>query len=440
MPLDTFEKFMCLKAVRTCLFGRPGVSYIDMPGDLIVGEVEASRIRFLPSCLPVPLQLSCPNKIKTAVDLIIKAQKPLVIVGKGAAYAQAEDVINQLVEMTQLPVLPTPMGKGVVPDNSPLCISAARSKALQEADVILVLGARLNWMLHFAAPPRFSPNVKIIQVDICPEEMGNNSPSGIILLGDVAAVVNQIVIDLKSRPIQFKFQASSPWWTLLKGKIDANIQNIQEMCKDGTVPLNYYAAFSEVQRAIPKDSIIINEGSNTMDIGRTMLPNLKPRHRLDAGTFGTMGVGIGFAIAAAIYCRDYCPDKRVVCVQGDSAFGFSGMEIETIARYRLPVVIIIFNNNGISYGIKEETWEKAEKAGDLFLSVPPNALEPNTRYEKLIEAFGGKGYYVQTRDELRNSLETAIRDDKTPSIVNVMIDPGAQRKTQEFFWLTKSNL
>ncbi|XP_055871130.1 2-hydroxyacyl-CoA lyase 1-like [Biomphalaria glabrata] len=427
------------KAVRTSLYGRPGVSYIDMTGDLIGGQVEDNNVSFLPISPPSPVSMSCPKKVEAAVDLIIKAERPLVVVGKGAAYAQAEDVINQLVEMTQLPVLPTPMGKGVVPDDSPLCISAARSKALQEADVILLLGARLNWMLHFAAPPRFSSKVKIIQVDICPEEMGNNSASGVALPGDVGVVVSQIVKNIKSRSVQFKFSADSPWWSLLRKKIEANVQNVQTMSNDNSIPLNYYAAFSEVQRAIPKDCIIVNEGSNTMDIGRTMLPNIFPRHRLDAGTFGTMGVGVGFAIAAAIYCRDYWPNKRVVCVQGDSAFGFSGMEIETIARYHLPVVIIIFNNNGISYGIKEDTWENAKKAGDLFITIPPTSLQPNTRYEKLIEAFGGKGYFAKTKEELRESLQSALKD-QTPSIINVMIDPGAQRKTQEFFWLTKSNL
>uniref|UniRef100_A0A0B7A2N1 2-hydroxyacyl-CoA lyase n=1 Tax=Arion vulgaris TaxID=1028688 RepID=A0A0B7A2N1_9EUPU len=177
-----------------------------------------------------------------------------------------------------------------------------------------------------------------------------------------------------------------------------------------------------------------------MDIGRTMLLNQLPRHRLDAGTFGTMGVGLGFALAAAVYCRDYHPNKRVVCVQGDSAFGFSGMEIETIARYRLPVIIIIFNNNGIGFGIQDEMWEMAEKSGDLLLTIPPTSLQPNTRYDKLMEAFGGKGYFAHTSEELRASLEDALKHTKVPSIINVMIDPGARRKTQEFFWLTKSNL
>ncbi|XP_005089635.1 2-hydroxyacyl-CoA lyase 1 isoform X2 [Aplysia californica] len=428
------------KAYRTSTYGRPGPCYIDMSGDMIMGKVQEEKVRYLPPCPPPPAVFADPDKIKDAIDLITYAEKPLVIVGKGAAYAQAEDEIYSLVVDTKLPFLPTPMGKGVLPDTHELCVSAARSRALQEADLIILLGARLNWMLHFGAPPRFNPKVKIIQVDISLEEMGNNVMPAIALPGDITSVVKQLNEELHRRPGQFKFNQKAPWWNTLKGKIEANQKNVQAMSQDVTVPMNYYAAYSEVQSAIPQNSLIVNEGSNTMDIGRTMLPNLLPRHRLDAGTFGTMGVGLGFALAAAIWCRDYQPNKRVVCVEGDSAFGFSGMEIETMARYRLPVIIVIFNNNGITFGLKDEMWENAEQSGDLLLTVPPTALQPNTRYEKLIEAFGGKGYFARTKSELKKSMEAAVRDTKNASIINVMIDPMSQRKTQEFFWLTKSNL
>ncbi|PVD30148.1 hypothetical protein C0Q70_09410 [Pomacea canaliculata] len=288
--------FYIEKAVRQSTFGRPGVSYIDLPGDMIAGRVPEKSLRFIHSCPSPPLMCASMSSVVKAVDLLIGAQKPLIVIGKGAAYSGAEWVIRDLVDTTRLPFLPTPMGKGVVPDNHPLCVAAARSKALQEADLVLLLGARLNWILHFGAPPRFRPDVKIIQVDICAEEIGNNVYPVVPLLGDISAVVQQA------------------------------------MSADHSVPLNYYAAFSEIQKVLPKDCMIVNEGSNTMDIGRTMMPNILPRHRLDAGTFGTMGVGIGFAVAAAIWCRDYAPGKRVVCVEGDSAFGFSGMEIETLTR------------------------------------------------------------------------------------------------------------
>ncbi|XP_076460393.1 2-hydroxyacyl-CoA lyase 1-like [Babylonia areolata] len=431
--------FIVEKAVRQSIYGRPGASYIDLPGDMIVAKVPEKSVRSQQSCPSPPPVLSSPSSISKAVDLLVSAQKPLIIVGKGAAYAQAEWVVRDLVDSTGLPFLPTPMGKGVVPDSHPLCVAPARSRVLQEADVVLLLGARLNWMLHFGAPPRFNPNVKVIQVDICLEEIGNNVAPSVALPGDIPVVVQQILDELRKQPGQFRFPASSPWWTTLRAKISANQKSVENMAKDNGLPLNYYAAFAEVQKALPKDCLIVNEGSNTMDIGRTMLPNNLPRHRLDAGTFGTMGVGVGFALAAALWCRDYAPGKRVVCVQGDSAFGFSGMEIETIVRYKLPVVIIIFNNNGISFGLKSEVWEVLE-SGDRTLTVPPTALAPDTRYEKLIEAFGGAGYMARTIPELRESLGKAMADTTRSSIINIVIDPMAQRKTQEFFWLTKSNL
>ncbi|CAG5121787.1 unnamed protein product [Candidula unifasciata] len=428
------------KAYRESTYGRPGACYLDLSGDMIAGTVKEASVRYVPPRPPPPPVLSDPENVKSAVDLLVYAEKPLVIIGKGAAYAGAEGPISRLIESTGLPFLPTPMGKGVMPDEHRLCVSAARSRALQEADVILLLGARLNWMLHFGAPPRFNPRVKIIQVDIQIEELGNNVLPAAYLPGDVSSVTTQLYDEFQRRPGQFKFNVNSAWWKTLKAKIDANQETVQSMSKDHSVPLNYYAAYSEVQSAIPKDCIIINEGSNTMDIGRTMLLNQHPRHRLDAGTFGTMGVGLGFALAAAIYCRDYHPNKRVVCVEGDSAFGFSGMEIETIARYRLPVIIIIFNNNGIGYGISEEEFKLAQQSGDPLLTIPAKSLCPNTRYEKLIEAFGGSGFFVQTTEELKASLKAALKNTTMPSVINIMINPQAQRKAQEFFWLTKSNM
>ncbi|KAK7508561.1 hypothetical protein BaRGS_00000127 [Batillaria attramentaria] len=431
--------FVVEKAVRQCIFGRPGVAYIDMSGDMIVGKVAEQSVRFLQNCPAPPAMYASPANVSKAVDLLTRAKKPLIIVGKGAAYAGSEWVVRDLVDTTRLPFLPTPMGKGVVPDSHPLCVSPARSKALQEADVVLLLGARLNWMLHFGIPPRFNPNVQTIQVDISLEEIGNNVFPAVLLPGDISAVVQQLLDEFRRRPQQFQFDSSAPWWKTLNTKISENQKNVEGMCNDHSVPLNYYAALAEVQKALPKDCIIVNEGGNTMDIGRTMLPNQLPRHRLDAGTFGTMGVGIGFALAAALWCRDYAPGKRVVCIEGDSAFGFSGMEIETLARYQLPVVIIIFNNNGIFFGLRSEMWEDVADS-DRTLTVPPTGLAPETRYEKLIEAFGGTGYLVHSIPQLRSSLQAAMSDTKRSSIINVMIDPMAQRKPQEFFWLTKSNL
>ena len=194
------------------------------------------------------------------------------------------------------------------------------------------------------------------------------------------------------------------------------------MEKDDEVPMGYYRVLAEIRDQAPRDALIVNEGSNTMDIGRSVLRNYGPRERLDAGTFGTMGVGLGFALAAAVTH----PGRRVVCVEGDSAFGFSGMEVETACRYNLPITFVIVNNNGIGFGVDEIDPDH----------VPPFAYTVQARYEQMIEAFGGKGWFVTTPDDLGPVLKEAYSL-PGPSIVNIMINPRAQRKPQKFNWLTR---
>ncbi|KAM9307787.1 2-hydroxyacyl-CoA lyase 1 [Gastrophryne carolinensis] len=425
------------KAVRTSMYGRPGACYIDIAGDFVNQSVSRSDVRFTSCCLPPPISQADTVEIQKAVAELKNAQNPLVIVGKGAAYSRAEDTIRRLVDECGLPFLPTPMGKGVVPDNHPFCVSAARSSALLHADVILLLGARLNWILHFGLPPRFRPDVKIIQVDLCAEEFGNNVKPVASLLGDVNAVAQQLLDQL--RISSWKYPSNTEWWKKLKAKVHANEESSKILASQTSLPMNYYNAFHHIKQAIPNDCIIVSEGANTMDIGRTVLQNLLPRHRLDAGTFGTMGVGLGFAIAAAMVVKDISPGKRVVCVEGDSAFGFSGMEVETICRYNLPIIVIVVNNNGIYSGFDEDTWNQMLKAGDPATMAPPVSLKPNAHYENVMTAFGGKGYFVRTPEELKQALKSSFSE-YLPSLINVMIDPRSDRKQQEFPWLTRSNL
>lgn len=432
--------FFVEKAVRFSTYGRPGPVYLDMAGNMVTQQVQETSISPYTVCPPPPVTLADPEKVRQAADLLYYAQKPLVIVGKGAAYAGAEASLRQLLEGSRLPFLPTPMGKGVLPDDHPLCVAPARSRALQEADVILLLGARLNWILHFGLPPRFNPNVKIIQVDICPEQTGNNVQAAVSLVGDCNAVLQQLNETFSKRPGKFAFNPNSPWWKTLRGKIKTNQDTVQKQIDDKSIPMNYFAAYHEIRSLLPKDSIIVSEGANTMDISRTMVLNYLPRHRLDAGTYGTMGVGLGFAVAAAAWCKDHAPQKRVISIQGDSAFGFSGMEIETICRYKLPVIMIIMNNNGIYNGLDGESWKTIQSSEDLPLNIPPTSLTVDAHYERIVEAFGGKGYFVRTPEELKSSLSTALKATDQVSLINVMISPMAQRKQQDFFWLTKSKM
>uniref|UniRef100_A0A671LA77 2-hydroxyacyl-CoA lyase n=1 Tax=Sinocyclocheilus anshuiensis TaxID=1608454 RepID=A0A671LA77_9TELE len=424
------------KAVRSSIYGRPGASYIDIAGDMVNAKIDRANVRFVSCCPAPPVSQADSREITQAVRLLRAAQRPLIIIGKGAAYARAEKEVRELVEVTGIPFLPTPMGKGVLPDDHPNCVAAARSRALLQADVIVLLGARLNWILHFGFPPRFSPHVKIIQVDLCAEELSNNVRAASALLGDIGAVVRQLLETVRS----WRFPSDSQWWLTLKEKMTANAQISKSLALRSTLPMNYYTAFHHISELLPKDCIIVSEGANTMDIGRTMLLNYLPRHRLDAGTFGTMGVGPGFAIAAGVLEQTQKSAQRVVCIEGDSAFGFSGMEVETMCRYKLPVIIIVINNNGIYSGVDPKTWKEMEKMGDMTTIAPPVTLLPEARYEQVMSAFGGRGYLVRTVEELRSALQESLNNTQMPSLLNVLIDPASDRKQQEFPWLTRANL
>ncbi len=413
--------FYVEQAVRQTIYGRPGAAYLDLPGDVITGSVEEEELQFPPRCPEPPRATSPQESIDAALAALKSAERPLVIVGKGAAYARAEDEVRSFLDATQLPYLASPMGKGVMPDDNPLSIAPARSMALQNADVIFLMGSRLNWIMHFGQPPRFDPKVRVIQMDISHEEIGTNVPTEVALVGDAKAITAQLNATLKQSPWQYP--AETTWWTGLRKKIEENAATVEEMSHDDSVPMGYYRVLREVRDLAPKDAIIQNEGASTMDIGRTMLPNFFARHRLDAGSFGTMGVGLGQAIAAAAVH----PDKRVLCVEGDSAFGFSGMEVETAARYGMKnITFIIINNNGIGGGPDELDPTK----------VPPSAYTPSAHYERMVDIYGGKGYFVTKPEELGPALKDAMAQDK-PSIVNIMISARSQRKPQQFAWLTR---
>lgn len=410
------------QAVRNALFGRPGAVYIDLPDDIITGRADEDAVQWKQRVPDPPRTQATPQSVEAAVDAIKTAERPLVIVGKGMAWARAEDEVREFIERTQLPFLATPMGKGVVPDESPLAVGAARSYALQNADLIVLLGARLNWILHFGLPPRFAEGVRLVQVDVAAEEIGHNVPAEVALVGDGQAIVRQMNEVLEQHPWQYP--AETTWRTGIANTIAENRTINEGMANDDSTPMNYYRALKDIRAVLPEDAIFVAEGASTMDISRQVVPNSQPRTRLDAGTFGTMGIGLPFAIAAAVTQ----PERKVVDLQGDSAFGFSGMEIETACRYKLPITFVILNNNGIG-GVPPESLQRSD------WNLPVNGYTPNARYEKLVEAFGGKGYYVERPEDLRSALDEAMQSEM-PSVVNVMISPAAGRKPQQFHWHT----
>src|SRR3984893_5126728 len=328
-------------AVRNSIYGRPGASYLDMPDDIITGKVDESRVEEPARCPDPPRTQAMPEDVERALDALRLAERPLVIVGKGMAYARAEDEVRAFIERTKVPFLASPMGKGVMPDTHPLSVGAARSHALQNADVVFLMGARLNWIMHFGLPPRFNKDVRIIQLDIAPETIGQNAPTAVALVGGGKAIVGQLNKALEKR--EWVYPKDMPWHAAIAEKAAANAAQIAPQLVDDAAPANYYRALKDVAAWAPEDAIIIGEGASTMDIGRTQLFNAKPRHRLHAGSYGTMGVGVGVVIAAAVVH----PDKPIISVSGDSAIGFSGMEMETGCRYQLPGKNVVLHHGGI---------------------------------------------------------------------------------------------
>jgi 2-hydroxyacyl-CoA lyase 1 len=408
-------------AVRNSIYGRPGASYLDMPDDIILGEVDEEKVHQASTIGEPPRMQAMDQDIDKALNALESAERPLVIVGKGMAWSRAEDEVRAFIERTQVPFLASPMGKGVMDDTHPLSVGAARSHALQEADVIVLLGARLNWIMHFGLPPRFNKKVRIVQLDISPEAIGQNVPAEVGLVGDGKAIVGQLNKALENR--QWFYPKDTPWHAAIAEKSAANARQIMPMIDDNSTPTNYYRALKDISAWTPSNAVIIGEGANTMDIGRTQLPNVAPRLRLDAGSYGTMGIGMGFAIAAAVVH----PDRPIISVSGDSAIGFSGMEMETACRYQLPVKIVVLNNGGIGGGIAEFPEDRGK--------LPPRVLTIGARYDKMMEAFGGKGWYIEDPKDLRGALDAAM-EFRGPALVNVRLHPEAGRKPQQFGWHT----
>ena len=407
------------EAVRKAINGAPGPAYLDLPGNLIFAELDEDDVQWAPR-VPDPPKLRVDNAdIEGALAALRSAEQPLIVVGKGIAFGRAEDEMRRFVEQTGIPYLAMPMAKGVISDDHPQAIAAARSFVLQNADVVFLAGARLNWMLHFGKAPRWREDVRVIQLDSNPEEIGVNVAAEVALVGDAKVALGQLLDALDAEPWQFP--QDSEWLQSVHSEARKNEDAVAAMVGNNGEPLGYYTTLEEVKAAAPRDAFYVTEGEGTMAIGRTVLDSYLPRHRLDAGSFGSMGLGHGFAIAAQVEH----PDQRVICVQGDSAFGFAGMECEVAVRHKLPITWVILNNNGIG-GARPELFEHEH--------LPPGGLNPGTRYDLVMEGLGGKGYHCESAEQVRAALEEALTLDG-PSLIHVPIDPQASRKPQQFGWL-----
>ena len=401
------------RAIRSALSGRPGGVYLDLPAKLFAQTMDAAQgaASLIKVVDAAPRQLPAPDSVQRALDLLKGAKRPLILLGKGAAYAQADAAVRALVEGSGAPYLPMSMAKGLLPDTHAQCASAARSYVLAESDVVVLVGARLNWLLsHGKGKTWGAAGAKqFVQIDIAPTEMDSNVAIAAPLVGDIGSCVQALVDGMGAAWTK----APAAWTDAVFSRRDANQAKMAETLAKNPSPMNFHSALSAVRSVIKAhpDAMLVNEGANTLDFTRSIVDMYQPRKRLDVGTWGIMGIGMGFAIAAAVVTG-----KPVIAIEGDSAFGFSGMEVETICRYHLPICIVIFNNNGVYRG----TDVNASGGED----VAPTVFVKSARYDKMMEAFGGVGVQATTPTQLQEAMEAAIASGQ-PTLINAVIDETA---------------
>ncbi len=401
------------RAIRAACSGRPGGVYLDLPAKMLGQAMDAAKAAktLIKVIDPAPRQIPSLEAVRRGLDLLKSAKKPLIILGKGAAYAQADADIRAFVEKTGAPYLPMSMAKGLLPDTHPQCSAAARSTCLKEADVVLLIGARLNWLLSHGKGKTWGERgaQQFIHIDIAPTEMDSNVAIQAPIVGDIGSCVSMMLHEMGANwPA-----APAAWTTAIKAKREENIAKMAPRLQNNNVPMDFHGALGALRTIIKEkpDTILVNEGANTLDFARSIIDIYEPRKRLDVGTWGVMGIGMGFAAGAAVETG-----KPVLAVVGDSAFGFSGMEIETLCRYNLPVCVVVFNNNGIYRGTDVNPTGGADVAPTVFVK--------NARYDLMMQAFGGVGITATSPDELGRAVREALASGK-PTLINAVIDEKA---------------
>ena len=414
VQIDSTERIpeylaMAFRKART---GRPGPVYIDMPSDVLQNEVDEESVNWPSNYYTDVPPLGNPEQVKRAADLLLNAERPMMIVGKGVRWSEPSEELRQMVETLGMPYIPSPMGRGFIPDDHPMNMSAARSAIMGNSDVVLIVGSRLNWMFGFGR--QFGADTKIIHIDIEAEEIGFNRAAEVGIVGDAKAVLQQILTEMEGRTAGVAERAEEgPWLTALREKVDSNAESMQSRLTSDANPIVTHRLLHEISQVFPRDTIFTVDGQQTLAAGRQVLQSHTPASRLNSGSNGCMGVGVPFAVGAKL-AR---PDAPVVSVNGDCAFGFNSMEMETAVRHGVPIVFIINNNSGIVGGALERGMGLPEGYGERVATYTPDI-----RYDKIMEAFGGHCENVTEPSEIKAALERAFQATKEgkTACVNVM--------------------
>ncbi len=415
------------RAYRAAVSGRPGGVYIDMTTPAlaeIMNAADAEKLFYTPVDVYTPVAPS-QDAVARAVEIIASAKHPAVLLGKGAAYAQIDDRIKTLIETYKIPYLSMSMAKGLMPDKGPLSALSCRSTIMEQADVTIVIGARINWMLSFGRG-KWNPAMKFVQLDAEPTEMDRNVPIAAPVVGDLGLSLDAILAGLKGRTMA----ADPAWLASLQAETAAKNTKFAARLEAAAtaMPMNHWTALGAIKPVLEAnpDVILVNEGANTLDDTRDTVDMALPRHRIDCATWAIMGMGMGSTIGAAV-----ATGKSVVAIEGDSAFGFSGMDFSTICRYKLPCTVVIFNNGGIYNGVGVDPSGRGD--------VAPTTLDINARYDKFGDAFGAQTYYVTTPADLSKALTDAIASRK-PCLIDVQLAADSGKESGHIGYLNPTPL
>ncbi len=402
-------------AFRKARTGRPGPVYLDMPSDVLQGAVDEADVRWVSNYYTDAPPQGNPDQVKRAADLLLRAERPMMIVGKGVRWTEPTAELRDLVETLGMPFLTSPMGRGFIPDDHPMNFAGARSAMMGNADVILVVGSRLNWMFGFGR--QFPADAQVIHIDIEPEELGANRGVEVGIIGDAKAVLQQLLAELEGKTDGLAEKAANgPWVSALRERVEANAMALAERLNSDAEPIRTPRLLREVRDIFPRDTIYSVDGQITLGTGRQVLLSYTPASRLNSGSNGCMGVGVPFAVGAKL-AR---PEVPVVSINGDCAFGFNAMEMETAVRCKLPIVFLVNNNAGIVGENLQARMGLPEGYNEYVATYPPDI-----RYDKLLEAFGGHTAHVTHPDDIRPALERAYQATREGQVacVNVASDP-----------------
>ena len=395
-------------AMRKAQGPKPGPTYLDLPGDSLYKRADEEQVWFPPggrqAVRPAPDQ----GAIAEAIAILKNAERPLVLSGSGVFWSDAAAELRALIDEARIPFFTTPQGRGVVPEDHELAFLGARGQAFREADAILTVGTRFNFIVSFGHPPRFAEDVKIVQIDTDPTEIGRNRPVDLGIVADAKVALGALTKAAK----QAGLQGSDSWVARLSESHESKEQQSREIAESDASPIHPLRIANEIRNYMDRDAIVSIDGMETLNFGRQWIPSYTEGARLNSGPNGCMGVGIPFAMGAKVAA----PERQVIAFVGDGSFFMNVQEFDTMVRHDLPVVSVISNNGGWTGGSNE---------------TPGRSLGRAQRYHDVVEALGGHGELVTEPGEIRPAIERAFASGK-PSCINVHVDEHARATTVPF--------